>query len=157
GLVKTTAGDDTIVTPDSGSTVYVTSETLTPGDHLTGGAGIDVLELVGSGTFRFDNLAAFTGFEKIVANATIGSTDLTLGSQPIEVDLTGPTVIHVLTAANWNGTDSINGGTGPGVGTSVEFGNPGSAAITYDLTSNTFSHVQTVEALSGGVTLKINN
>jgi hypothetical protein len=154
GLIKTTAGDDTIVTPDSGATVYVTSDTLTAGDRLTGGAGIDVLELVGSGTFRLDDLAAFTGFEKIVAT---GFTVLTLGSQSIEVDSPAAAEIHVLTAANWNGTDSINGGTGPGTGTSVQFFNPGAATITYDLTSNTFSHVQIVEALSGGVTLKINN
>ena len=45
----------------------------------------------GSGTFRVDQLATFTGFERIrLNNATsYGSANLTLGSQPIEVDATG--------------------------------------------------------------------
>ena len=57
--------------PSSGSTVYATAATLNAGDSLTGGAGTDVLALVGSGTFRVDQLATFTGFERIrLDNAT---------------------------------------------------------------------------------------
>ena len=52
-------------------TVYATAATLNAGDSLTGGAGTDVLALVGSGTFRVDQLATFTGFERIrLDNAT---------------------------------------------------------------------------------------
>ena len=71
GVVGLTTGNDTIVTPSSGSTVYATAATLNAGDSLTGGAGTDVLALVGSGTFRVDQLASFTGFERIrLDNAT---------------------------------------------------------------------------------------
>jgi hypothetical protein len=80
-----TTGNDVIVTPASGSTVYATADTLNPGDSLTGGPGVDVLELMGSGIFRVDELANFTGFESINVDSgtTIGSSAyLTLGSQP---------------------------------------------------------------------------
>ena len=63
-----TTGNDTIVTPSSGSTVYATAGTLNAGDSLTGGAGIDVLQLVGSGTFRVDQLAS------LLASRVSGST-----------------------------------------------------------------------------------
>ena len=43
GIVGLTTGNDTIVTPSSGSTVYATAATLNAGDSLTGGAGTDVL------------------------------------------------------------------------------------------------------------------
>ena len=39
-----------------------TAATLNSGDSLTGGAGTDALALYGSGTFRVDQLATFTGF-----------------------------------------------------------------------------------------------
>ena len=71
GVVGLTTGNDTFVAPSSGSTVYATAATLNAGDSLTGGAGTDVLALVGSGTFRVDQLASFTGFERITLdNAT---------------------------------------------------------------------------------------
>ena len=90
GVVGLTTGNDTIVTPFSGSTVYATAATLNAGDSLTGGAGTDVLALVGSGSFGLGQLATFTGFERIrLDNATNQSASLTLGSQPIEVDATG--------------------------------------------------------------------
>ena len=58
-----TAGADTVVGSAADDTVYATAATLNAGDSLTGGAGTDVLALVGSGTFRVDQLATFTGFE----------------------------------------------------------------------------------------------
>ena len=71
-------------------TVYAAAATLNAGDSLTGGAGTDVLELIGSGTFRIDQLASFTGFESVRPNnATNSFANLTLGSQPIEVDEPG--------------------------------------------------------------------
>jgi hypothetical protein len=85
-----TTGNDTIVTPSSGSTVFTTAGTLNAGDSLTGGAGIDVLQLVGSGSFRVDQLANFAGFESIgLNNATNSFANLVLGAQPVEVDSTG--------------------------------------------------------------------
>ena len=66
-----TAGADTVVGGAADDTVYATAATLNAGDSLTGGAGTDVLALVGSGTFRVDQLASFTGFERIrLDNAT---------------------------------------------------------------------------------------
>ena len=89
GVVGLTPGNDTFVAPSSGSTVYATAATLNAGDSLTGGAGTDVLALVGSGTFHVDQLASFTGFERITLNnATNSFAQLYLGSQPIEVDAT---------------------------------------------------------------------
>ena len=62
-----TVGVDTVAGGAADDTVYATSATLSAGDSLKGGAGIDVLELVGSGTFHVDQLASFTGFERISA------------------------------------------------------------------------------------------
>jgi hypothetical protein len=105
-----TSGKDTFVAPASGSTVYGTAATLNPGDSLTGGAGTDVLVLVGSGYFHVDQLATFTGFENIrLVNATNTFASLALGSQPIEVDATGYLQIYVNSPSNWNSSDIING------------------------------------------------
>ena len=105
-----TAGNDTVVAPSSGATVYATAATLNSGDSLTGGVGTDVLALVGSGTFRIDQLASFSGFESIsVNNATNSFVSLTLGSQPIEVDVTGYSTISVNSPSNWNASNIING------------------------------------------------
>ena len=122
GVVGLTTGNDTIVTPFSGSTVYATAATLNAGDSLTGGAGTDVLALVGSGSFRLDQLATFTGFERIrLDNATNYSANLTLGSQPIEVDATGYLSIQVNSPSNWNGSNIINGDASPRGTTSLSF------------------------------------
>ena len=60
--------------------------------------------------FRVDQLATFTGFERIrLDNATNSSANLTLGSQPIEVDATGYLSIQVNSPSNWNGSNIING------------------------------------------------
>ena len=60
GVVGLTSGNDTFVAPSSGSTVYATAATLNPGDSLTGGAGTDVLALVGDVNVSIDQLATFT-------------------------------------------------------------------------------------------------
>ena len=105
-----TAGADTVVGGAADDTVYATAATLNAGDSLTGGAGTDVLALVGSGTFRVDQLANFTGFERITLdNATSFSAQLYLGSQPIEVDATGYLLILANSPSNWNGSSIING------------------------------------------------
>ena len=141
-----TTGNDTFVAPSSGSTVYATAATLNAGDSLTGGAGTDVLALVGSGTFRVDQLATFTGFERITLdNATNSSAQLNLGSQPIEVDATG-----YLSDSQYirrrTGTAAISSTAmlRPYATADLEFYNNQVAypppPVTYDLTSNTFSH-----------------
>ena len=66
-----------------------------------GGAGTDVLALVGSGAFNVAQLATFTGFELITLdNATNSYAQLTLGSQPIEVDATGLLSIYAYSTSN---------------------------------------------------------
>src|SRR3984893_10459936 len=105
-----TTGNDTFVAPSSGSKLYATAATLNAGDSLTGGAGTDVLALIGSGTFHVDQLASFTGFERITLdNATNSYAQLYIGGQPIEVDTTGSLNVLVFSPSNWNGSDVING------------------------------------------------
>jgi hypothetical protein len=154
-----TTGNDTIVTSSSGSTVYATAGTLNAGDSLTGGAGTDVLELVGSGTFHVDQLASFTGFETIgLNNATNTFANLTLGAQPIEVDSTGLLEIFVNSPSNWNGSDIINGDVDLSHPTYLFFNNQSfpSIPLAYDLTSNTLSHVGIVGS-DDNLSLAINN
>src|SRR3984893_10999677 len=153
-----TTGPDTFVGGPGGNTVYGTAATLNPGDSLTGGAGTDVLALIGSGTFRVDQLATFTGFEKVTLdNQSPSFANLVLGNQPIEVDATGYLQITPQAPSNGNGSDIINGD--PSRSTQVAFANNQSyppTPVTYDLTSNTFSHVSTIQA-GDNVTLLINS
>ena len=143
--------------------MYATAATLNAGDSLTGGAGDDVLELVGAGTFNLAQLASFTGFESVkLDNPTNYSAYLTLGSQPIEVDATGNLFIQVNSLSNWNGSDVISGDASTlWPTTNLIFYNFGSSypppPLTYDLTANTFSHVGTVFGNSDNLTLLINS
>ena len=104
-----TSGADTVVGGPADDTVYATAATLNAGDSLTGGAGTDVLALAGSGDFYIDQLATFTGFERITLdNATNSFAQLSLGSQPIEVDATGNLSIYVNSSSNWNGSEGLS-------------------------------------------------
>src|SRR4051794_8232892 len=151
-----TAGTDTVVGGAADDTVYATAATLNAGDSLTGGAGTDVLVLVGSGTFRVDQVATFTGFESIkVSNATASTAFLTLGSQPIEVDASGASGINANSLSNWNGSDIINGDAVRGMDLNF-FNNQPGLPITYDLTSNTFSHARILN-VGDNITLLINS
>ena len=161
--MRLTPGNDTFVAPSSGSTVYATAATLNASDSLTGGAGTDVLALVGSGNFSIDQLATFTGFERITLdNATNSFAQLSLGSQPIEVDATGDLSIYVNSPSNWNGSDVIKGdASNTWSTTNIDFYNNQQGLyppppVTYDLTSNTFSHVG-VYGGGDNITLLINN
>src|SRR3984893_10773221 len=81
-----TTGPDTVTGTANNDTVNGTAATLNAGDRLSGGSGTDVLALYGSGEFRVDQLATFTGFESITLNNfTSGGTALYLGSQSIAV------------------------------------------------------------------------
>ena len=77
-----TSGADTVVGGAADDTVYATAATLNAGDSLTGGAGTDVLALVGSGTFNIDQLAAFTGFERVTLDNATFSSCSTVSRQP---------------------------------------------------------------------------
>ena len=157
-----TPGNDTFVAPSSGSTVYATAATLNAGDSLTGGAGTDVLALVGKGTFHVDQLASFTGFERITLDNVSDPFDpfaqLYLGNQPIKVDVTGSLTVQVNSPSNWNGLDTINGDASSATTTLLfsngQGGNP--PPVTYDLTLATLSHVG-VNANASNITLLINN
>jgi hypothetical protein len=117
--------------------------------------------LVGSGTFRVDQLASFIGFESIGLNNTANNYSyLTLGSQPIKVDSTGYWLLQVNSPSNWNGSDIINGDAShTGYTTYLNFYNQGvfpALPVTYDLTSNTLSRVN-IGAYGDNITLLINN
>ena len=143
-----TTGSDNVTGTTTNDTVYATAATLNSGDSLTGGAGTDVLALVGSGSFDIGLFATFTGFERITLdNNTTSLANLRLGSQPIEVDAAGYSSIQVSSPSNWNGSNIISG-------SSLNFQNP-SAGYVYDLTSNTFSRVAI--SADSNVTLLINS
>ena len=154
-----TTGNDTIVAPDEGSTVFATAATLNPGDSLTGGAGTDTLVLVGGGTFHVDTLANFTGFENIKVENT-GGAGLWLGGQPVEIDITGSLGIYVSAPADWNVSDVIKGDASQTFATaSLNFFNFSfpQQPTTYDLTSNAFSGIGSIGALSDNISLLINS
>jgi hypothetical protein len=157
-----TVGADTVAGSAADDTVYATGATLNAGDSLTGGAGTDVLALVGSASFRVDQLATFTGFENIRLDNTANAFSyLFLGNQPIEVDTTGYLQIQVNSPSNWNGSNIIHGDASlTSNRTWLSFENLQGVypplPVTYDLTSNTFSRVN-ISNVSDNVTLLINN
>jgi hypothetical protein len=153
-----TTGADTVAGTANSDTVNGTAATLNAGDRLTGGAGTDVLALWGSGTFRVDQLATFTGFESITLNNfTSGYAYLYLGNQSIavtgygsgseQVYLGAGTVtlqggsgynsVYSTSASNWNAANSIDGGSSG----YVNLNGNNSANATYDLTTNTLTHI----------------
>ena len=162
GNFSLTAGADTVVGGAADDTVYATAATLNAGDSLTGGAGTDVLQLVGSGTFRVDQVGTFTGFETIALdNATNSTAQLTLGSQPIEVDATGYLSVQAISPSNWNGSNIIKGDASQAwATTSLNFysnWNYPQTPATYDLTSNTLSHIGSVTGNGNDLTLLVNS
>src|SRR5262249_23093884 len=85
-----------------------------------------------------------------------------LGSQPIKVDATGYWSIEVSSSSNWNGSNIINGDASHTWNTTfINFNNAFDPVthffvpVTYDLTSNTLSHVNI--DVDDQVTLQINN
>ena len=117
--------------------------------------------MVGSSIFRFDQLTTFTGFERIrLDTATNNYAQFTLGNQPIEIDATGYLSILSNSPSNWNGSNIINGDASHTWSTTnLNFLNDAvfpRLPVTYDLTSNTFSHV-TIGNVGDQVTLLINN
>jgi Tol biopolymer transport system component len=156
-----TVGADTVVGGAADDTVNGTAATLNAGDGLTGGTGTDTLALNGGGTFLVDQLATFTGFE-IIRLGVVGyqSTNLYLGSQSVAVIADGlfPNVggdrgqnavrvylgsgavtcggtnfVYSTSASNWNGHNSIDGGS--------IYLNTNYSDGAYDLTTNTLSNI----------------
>jgi hypothetical protein len=151
-----------------------TAATLNAGDSLTGGTGTNVLALYGGGTFRVDQLAAFSGFSAITLNNSGGTASLYLGSQPTSVTHLGSGVEYLYlgsgqtsfdggsgynfifsnTSSNWNSADVINGGT---YYCDVVLNSDGDANVTYDLTSNTLLNINHLTGFGDNLTLKINS
>ena len=154
-----TVGADMVAGGAADDTVYGTAATLNAGDSLTGGVGTDVLDLIGSGpgSFRIDQLVSFSGFEKIkLDNPTSSFANLTLNSQPIEVDATGYVSIYVDSPSNWNVSNIIEGD--PARALYIFFSNYQSyppSPVSYDLTSNTFSNVYSIYASGDNLSLLI--
>jgi hypothetical protein len=155
-----TTGVDTFVGGPGANTVYGTAATLNAGDSLTGGPGTNVLQLIGSGSFDVSQLASFTGVWSVkLDNPTNSFASLVLSGQPLEVDATGYLSIQVTSPSNWNGSDVVNGDTSYTYPTTnLSFNNwyP-QQPLTYDLTSNTFSHVSSISGGGNDLTLLINN
>ena len=153
-----TVGPDTINGTGADDTVNGTAVTLNAGDQLTGGAGIDVLALYGSGTFRADQLAAFAGFESIALNNfTNGTAYLYIGNQPIKVTGVGSGFEYVLSfsAANWNASNVIDGSSAPNL--ILQLNANFAANAIYDLRSNTFTKVSYVFGGGDNLTVRINS
>ena len=111
GATFLTSGDDMVVLGDGGGQVVGAPATLNSGDSLIGGAGVDVLALVGPSIFDLNNLTAFSEFEELhLINA--GSVTL-----PDNVDL-----------------DVVSSGTGTG----FNLGDDATVSITANGDSNGF-------------------
>ena len=170
-----TTGADTVTGTAADDTVNGTAATLNSGDSLTGGAGTDTLALYGSGTFRVDQLATFTGFEIITLNNfTSVCGDLYLGSQSIAVTGYGSGAskctwevarsrsreavaidnVYSTSASNWNAGNSIDGGSSRQY---IYLNWNGSDNAVYDLTTNTLSHINYLCGYGANLTVKINS
>ena len=161
-----TSDDDTFNAP--------TASTLNPGDSLDGGAGNDTLALAGGGTYRVDQLAAFTGFEFITLNPSSGSAFLHLGNQALTVNDngtfdavflgSGATTVFLgsggsvlsTTSAEWNSTDVIDGSVDQS-NSNLFLNDNGATNATYDLTANTLTKIGLVFGSGNNLTLKINS
>src|SRR5262249_25596131 len=159
GAFTLTTGVDTFVGGPGANTVYGTAATLNAGDSLAGGTGSNVLQLIGGGSFNISQLASFARLWSIkLNNPTNKSPRITPNAQPIEVDATGSVFISVNSASNWNSNDVVNGAAS-NTWTGIGFNNyqyP-QQPITYDLTANTFSHVNAIYGYASDLTLLINN
>jgi hypothetical protein len=169
-----TTGLDTFVGGPGDNTVDGTAATLNPGESLTGGTGNNVLALYGSGTFRVDQLATFSGFANITLNNyTNGAAILYLGSQPVTVTglgsgqenvylgwgqttyYGGSGYNYIFSNGNfdWSSTDVING-----VNSGYLYLNENNSAnVTYDLTGNTLQNINYLYGYGDNLTLKINS
>ncbi|WP_375775342.1 Ig-like domain-containing protein [Bradyrhizobium sp. ma5] len=166
-IYNLTTSNDTIVGTSGADTFNTTASTLNPGDSLNGGGGSDTLNLLGSGTFRIDQLAQFTGISTVSVNNSSGSTAYVyLGSQSLNVnEIAGPSGVYlgsgtvtinnqssygnsVYSQSNtsWNATDAFTG-----VAQYIYL-----YGSNYDLTSNSFSN-DYVYAYGSNETIKINS
>jgi len=171
-----TTGSDNVTGTSNNDTVNGTAATLNSGDSLSGGAGTDTLALYGSGTFWVATLATFTGFENITLNNfTSGAATLNLGNQSIAITGYGSgqeivylgsgaislqggsgsnTIYSSSSSSNWNAGNSIDGGS---QGYLYLNWSNGSNSASYDLTTNTLSHISYVFGGGTNLTLKINS
>ena len=115
------------------------------GRQSDGRRGTNVLALVGSSNFSLDQLATFTGIERVTLGNAIGSfAQLSLGSQPIEVDPTGNLSISINSPIELERQRSIDGDAPIPMHDDLSFNNdqvaypPLPVTVTCDQTSNAF-------------------
>ena len=120
GLIRLTAGTDTLPTSPDSLTVNATATTLTAGDTLAAGAtGTDVLAVYGTGTFNLNNYNV-SGFEEFrLINNTTNQINFTVRSGQggiVNSTGTGATYIQLSTVATTvttgSGQDQIFGSSG---------------------------------------------
>ncbi len=90
GLIRLTAGNDTVVANAGDSTVNATATTLTAGDVLAGGGGTDVLAIYGQGSFNLNSINV-TGYEQVrlINNTTSDSSLVLRTNETTDVVATG--------------------------------------------------------------------
>jgi len=173
-VIELTTGNDVVNSSSPNLVVNGTAATLNNGDQLTAN-GLGTLALYGSGTFRVDQLTAFSGFSNITLNNyTNGTATLYLGSQPVTVTglgsgseylylgsgqttyngSSGYNDISVSGTSDWNSADVINGGN---YGRLSFYTNGGPNVTVYDLTANTLQNINNLYGGGDNLTLKINS
>ena len=173
--ITLTTSNDTVVSSSADLVVNTTAATLNDGDQLTAD-GTGTLALYGSGTFRVDQLATFSGFSDIVFNnytydprylylgnqsvavtgAVSGSEQIYLGSGQTTYNAIGGFGNYTIisgTSSDWNSANKINGGWH----TELYLNWNGEANASYDLTANTFHNITSLWADGDNLTLKINS
>ncbi len=97
-----TAGDDLAIGTDAPETLAVSSATLTAGDKLYGGGGIDVLAMTES-TFTINGFPVIDGFETLAGTSGADVLTLVNGTPPVDtIDLgDGIDKIDIFTGANF--------------------------------------------------------
>lgn len=114
-VALTSAADS--VGASSNDLITATAATLNAGDSLVGGAGMDVISLSGAGTFDFSSLAAFSSFERIQGDSTVGQTLILKDGVNVQVSLgSGANTLIAgsgsVSVDSHGGADVITGGSG---------------------------------------------
>jgi VCBS repeat-containing protein len=149
GTIRLTGGNDSLPAIPDSLTVTATTHTFTSGDNLAAGnTGTDELRLYGGGTFNFNALAGFSGFELITLlnNSVSGTWSLTLrngvastlvsaGSQNVDVNGSDTASTISLGAGNDRVWVNAGGGTVSTGGGNDVIAMQGAAGATIDMGS----------------------
>ena len=124
GTIRLTGGNDLLPAIPDSLTVTTTATAFTSGDNLAAGnTGTDELRLYGGGTFNFNNLAGFSGFEQVtLLNSSISGTwGITLrngvatnlvSAGTANVDVTGSDTASTISLGAGNDRVWVNAGGG---------------------------------------------